>query len=77
MCRTELTKLFKESLGYTITEYILRYRIEQSLPLIRSNTLNMTQISETVGFNSSSYFAEAFNTVMKMTPSQYKKQLKL
>ena len=74
MCRTELTKLFKQSLGYTITEYILRYRIEQSLPLIKSKTLNMTQISEAVGFNSSSYFAEAFNKIMKITPTEYKKQ---
>lgn len=75
ICRTELTKLFKEALGYTITEYILRYRIEQSLPLIKSKALNMTEISEAVGFNSSSYFAEAFNKIMRTTPSKYKKQI--
>lgn len=73
LCRTELTKLFKASLNYTISDYILRYKIEQSLPLIRANILNMTEISEEVGFNSSSYFAESFKKIMGISPRQYQK----
>lgn len=74
ICRSEVCRLFKTELNISIADYILKYRIEKSIPLLLSNKLNITEIAEECGFNSSSYFAEAFKKIKNTTPLEYKKQ---
>ncbi len=74
LCRSEVCKLFKNEIGLSIADYILKYRIEKSIPLLLSNKLNITEIALASGFNSSSYYAEAFKKLINMTPLEYKKE---
>ena len=76
LCRSEVCKLFKSELNTSIADYILKYRIEKSIPLLLSNMLNITEIANQCGFNSSSYYAEAFKKLTGMTPLEYKKNNK-
>ncbi|MGM9971497.1 MAG: AraC family transcriptional regulator [Anaeroplasmataceae bacterium] len=74
LCRSEVCKLFKAEIGISIADYILKLRVEKSIPLLLSNKLNITEIASQSGFNSSSYYAEAFKKLINMTPLEYKKK---
>lgn len=76
LCRSELCRIFKQEIGDTIADYVLKFRIEKSIPLLLSNKLNITEIAQLTGFNSSSYYAEAFRKVLNITPRDYKKKYK-
>lgn len=64
---------FKRYLHETIFSYIMRYRIEQSLPLLLEKSLTITDIALSVGFNSTSYYTEIFKRYHNITPKQYQK----
>lgn len=71
-CSHSFKKFMKES----IFEYILRYRIQQSLCLLQDKELSIMQISLKVGFSSTSYYSKLFKKYMKMTPKEYRNLLK-
>ncbi len=76
LCRSEVCKLFKDNLNTTFTEYLTKIRIEKAIDLLESKEANVSQISELVGFNSSSYFTETFKKYFNVTPLEYRKNLK-
>ena len=51
----------------SVFEYILYYRIQQSLYLLQSDDYSIMQIALKVGFNSSSYYSKLFKKYMKLT----------
>lgn len=73
-CRSEVCKIFKDSLNISIADYILKLRIEKSITLLLSDKLSIQQIAAQSGFNSASYYSEAFKKVINMTPLEYKKK---
>ncbi len=76
LCRSEVCKIFKEKLHSTFTEFLTKYRIEKAIELLNSNEINVTQISDLVGFNSSSYFTQIFKQFFNMTPLEYRKTIR-
>ncbi len=72
LCRSEVCRIFKASLNTSISDYILKLRLEKSITLLMSGNLSITEIAYECGFNSSSYYAEAFKKIIKMTPREYK-----
>ena len=75
-CRSEVCRIFKEALNTSISDYILKLKLEKSINLLMSDNLSINEIAEQSGFNSASYYAEAFKKVIKMTPREYKKKNK-
>ena len=67
---------FKEKTGLTVMNYILKTRIVMACNMIERTQHNMTRISEDCGFSSPAYFSRVFKDEMKMSPMQYKKQIK-
>ena len=73
-CRSEVCRIFKDALNTSISDYILKLKLEKSITLLMSDNLTITEIAEQSGFNSSSYYAEAFKKIIKMTPREYKRK---
>lgn len=71
--KSECCRLFKNTLRQTPFDYLLCLRIEKSIPLLLENKLNITEISEMVGFSGSSYFSEIFKRYLYCSPSEYRK----
>lgn len=63
---------FKETMRLTPFEYLLKYRIQKSLPLLLEGSRSITEIAELTGFSGSSYFSEIFRRYMNCTPSEYR-----
>ncbi len=70
--QSKCCKLFREYIGQTPIEYLTRYRLNKSLPLLQNTDFTITAIALAVGFNGNSYFAEAFKKHYGKTPSEYR-----
>ena len=74
LCRSESCRLFKRYMNASIFDYLLDYRVERSLPLLRDDRLDVTQIAGMTGFSNPAYFAKIFRRKMGCTPFPYRKK---
>ena len=65
--------LFKKYTHKSPAEYLIHYRIQKSLLLLKDTSLSITQVGYEVGFSGTSYYSETFKKIMKMTPTEYRK----
>lgn len=72
--REHISRLFKKYKNITVTEYILKRRINYSCQLMKTE-MTLAQICFQAGFGSVPAFIRAFKSVMGMTPSRYRKNL--
>lgn len=75
ICNSECCRLFKKYMQQSLFDYLLYYRIEKSLPLLKENRLSITEIAELTGFSSPGYFSRVFRNQIHCTPSQYRKRI--
>ncbi|WP_238650361.1 AraC family transcriptional regulator [Paenibacillus piscarius] len=69
-----ISRLFKDSIGMTITEYISGRRAHQAVLLLISSDKPVNVIAEEVGLTNPSYFCKMFKSQMGTTPHQYRKR---
>ena len=73
MGTTKLKSSFKKAYGCTITEYIQQRRMSQAEYLLTSTDLSIGQIAQTVGYSTSSRFAELFRMSTGLLPGEFRK----
>lgn len=73
--RSELCKSFRRALDTSPKEFLLQYRIRQSLLLLENLDLRIADISEMTGFSSPSHFGSCFQKAVGCSPLQYRKNL--
>ena len=71
MCKSECCRLFKRNMKQSLFDYLLHYRIRQSLPLLTMGKDSITDISIQCGFSSPSYYTKLFRRFMDCTPREY------
>ncbi len=72
--KTMCTKLFSTYVNRTPFEFLRDYRIEQSMDMLKSSDLSITDISYETGFSSPSYFGECFRDATGCTPLEYRRE---
>ncbi|WP_224996078.1 AraC family transcriptional regulator [Cesiribacter sp. SM1] len=70
-----LSRDFRKYFGCSPGEYIRKVKVQQSLSLLPSKALSLTEIALTSGFADQSHFIRCFKTENGITPSQYRKLL--
>ena len=73
--KSEFCRLFKATLHQTPFDFLLHYRIQQSLPLLCRPELTITEIATTVGFSGASYYSEVFRKYTSCSPTEYRKRI--
>lgn len=73
LCKSESCRLFKRYMNESMFEYLLDYRIERSLELLRQSGLDVTGVAGQVGFGDPGYYARIFKRKMGCTPLEYRK----
>lgn len=73
---SRLSHLFKEQVGQSITEMLLKYRLKQAARMMRYTSKSIEEICLSVGFNSPPFFSRKFKAYYGMSPAVYKKQYK-
>lgn len=68
-----LHHIFKDSIGFSIMEFVTIKRIEKSKDLLKSTKKKITEIASLVGIPNSQYFSTLFKKYTDMTPNQYRR----
>jgi two-component system response regulator YesN len=68
-----LSRIFKEELGMTLSDYITQVRVEEAKRLLRISDFSVTEISDQLNFYDSTYFAKVFKKETGMTPTEFKR----
>ena len=75
--QSKCCKLFDKYIGSTPNAYLIQYRLNQSVWYLENTDMTVTEIAHTVGFSSSSYYAETFRKWYGSSPSEYRKAKRL
>jgi len=66
------SKKFKKEMGISVKDYIKKIKVERAKIILRSETISIQEISESLSFGTQSYFAETFHKFTGMTPGEYR-----
>ena len=66
-----LSHLFKKETGYTINNYLTRYRIQSAMKLLQNYHYKVYEVGEMVGYKDMTYFSSLFKKIVGVTPSAY------
>lgn len=62
---------FKEATSYTFNDFLNRYRILQSMKLLKQGNLMIYEVAEAVGFKDYKYFIKVFKKYVDYSPSKF------
>lgn len=65
-------KKFKHNFNMSFNKYLLDYRLNHAVKLLRETDYTNTKIAELCGFNSGTYFITIFKKNMGISPKEYK-----
>lgn len=68
-----LSTLFKKEMNISISDYILKRRIDTAKNMLRYSEYPAAQISEILAFSSQSHFIRCFKKLTGTTPNEYRK----
>jgi AraC-like DNA-binding protein len=71
---SHLLRVFKEAMGVSPIEYLIRVRMNKARELLAGTDLSMTEIGFRIGFLDSNYFARQFKKVTGISPREYRKR---
>ena len=71
--RTQFVRLFKNTLGCTPYQYILRARLDFAGGLVADSDLSLADIAELAGFSSQSHMTATFARVRNITPGHLRR----
>ncbi|NMO97602.1 response regulator [Paenibacillus lemnae] len=70
-----VSKLFKQVIGVSISEYIYQVKMEQALIQLKDSDAKVYEISEQLGYANSQYFIKVFKEQFGMTPQDYREKI--
>lgn len=70
---TYLSRVFKEETGESFSDYLIAYRIEMAKLLLKDVRLNISEVSEKVGYCDAKHFSKSFRSAVGITPKEYRK----
>ncbi len=68
-----LSRQFKKTTGFTVTQYIQETRIKNAQVLLLDTNLKVTTIASSCGFGSLSQFNRVFKKICKISPTNFRK----
>lgn len=71
MAPAYVARIFKESLGISLQEYINEYRIERAAELLEKNSYSVAQVMKKVGIESDANFYRQFKKKYGTAPREY------
>lgn len=75
--RSYFGKVFKDMIGQSPQDFLIRYRMSKATSLLTSTNLSIGDISVQVGYPNQLHFSRAFRNIYGMSPRQYRQQNKL
>ena len=74
LSRSHLSHKFKEAMGFDISAFMMRCRLEEAKSLLMYSEQSISEISNYLCFSSQSYFTSVFRQKYGLTPKEYRMQ---
>ncbi|MGL5330668.1 MAG: helix-turn-helix domain-containing protein, partial [Peptostreptococcaceae bacterium] len=74
MNESYLSRIFKDEIEMTISEYIKTKRLEKAKELLRIKDSRVKDVAISIGIQDQLYFSRMFTKKFNMTPSEYKEK---
>lgn len=71
MSCTYLNVKFKNETGYTFNDYLIRYRIQKAVDLLREDAYKVYEVADMVGFSDYKYFIKVFKKYIGCSPARF------
>jgi len=71
--REHLSRVFCETTGMRVGDYLRRERVREACRMLRESTLSVKEISRELGFSAQTNFSRAFREVIGSTPVEYRR----
>lgn len=71
--KSYIFRQFKKDTGSTIMVYFTKLKIEKAKKLLRETKMNITQIADSLSFDTPNYFTKTFKKVTGVSPLKYKR----
>lgn len=71
--RTTIYNYLKKEYNMSLTQYLNKYRLEQSKILLETTKHSISKVAGIVGYDNYSYYTNLFKKTYECTPSQYRK----
>lgn len=71
ICKSKCCRFFKKRMHESLFDYLLRYRVEQSIPYLRNPEYNVTDAAFYSGFADAGYYSRVFRKVTGCSPKKY------
>ena len=65
-------KLFRQSTGVTVSDYINKIRLDEAARLLSSTNYTIKKVMEMVGYDNESTFYKKFKSHTGMTPKEFR-----
>lgn len=69
-----LSKIFRETYGTTVNNYLISKRITRAKQLLRFTDMTVDEVGSAVGMADANYFSRMFRKVEGSSPREYRKQ---
>ena len=67
-----LSKYFKDQTGFTVADYITRYRLNAAKELLQNTDMKVSDVAQETGFYNANVFIRSFKKGEGITPGKYK-----
>ncbi len=74
--KSQLQKIFRDQQHCGVIDYFSRMKIDFAKDLIQENSMNISEISNYLGYSSIHYFSRQFKKITGMSPSEYTSTIK-
>jgi two-component system response regulator YesN len=75
LSREYISRKFKHEYHETITDYLMKIRMEKAKELLQNPHLKIYEIANHVGYQNEKYFSKLFKKMIGLTPNEYRSSL--
>lgn len=72
LSKYHFTRLFHKTVQLTPIQYLTKVRINQSIELLKDESLTIEEIALKVGFSNGNYFSKVFRSSLGLSPSEFR-----
>lgn len=69
---TYLSRMYKQVTNTNLSDYIIEKRMEYATKLLSLTNMRISQVAQTVGYNSTGSFSRVFTQIVGISPREYR-----